>query len=251
MKAKLITLALFISIFTFPANALSELSITMANNTPFYIILNGEVIDPDGSSLMLYDVVPGNHNLQVYRYLTDNNGYYTKYVEIFYNGKLLINDMERLISHLTVDGRLMVTQRIDLRPNTGNNGYHGNGNQGNNGHYGNNGNSGTNGYHNGPNSNAVYIIGPAEFNRLEAMIRNASFEQTKLSVAKEGIRGKWVSSEMVYKIMKLFSFESTRLEFAKWAYHRTSNKQFFYTVHRAFHFESSIIELNQYIAMHG
>ncbi|HNQ83646.1 MAG TPA: DUF4476 domain-containing protein, partial [Bacteroidales bacterium] len=51
----------------------------------------------------------------------------------------------------------------------------------------------------------------------------------------------------VKEIMKLFSFEESRLEFAKYAYGYTYDLSNFYIVNDAFSFESSIDELNKYI----
>jgi hypothetical protein len=47
--------------------------------------------------------------------------------------------------------------------------------------------------------------------------------------------------------MKLFSFEATKLEFAKYAYNKVSDKENYYLVNDAFQFESSIEELNENI----
>ncbi|MCX7728498.1 MAG: DUF4476 domain-containing protein [Bacteroidia bacterium] len=47
--------------------------------------------------------------------------------------------------------------------------------------------------------------------------------------------------------MKLFSFEETRLEFAKYAYSKVIDKENYYQVNDAFQFENSIEELNNSI----
>jgi hypothetical protein len=47
--------------------------------------------------------------------------------------------------------------------------------------------------------------------------------------------------------MMLFSFEGTRLDFAKFAYGRTYDIGNYYMVNDAFTFETSIDELNDYI----
>jgi len=47
--------------------------------------------------------------------------------------------------------------------------------------------------------------------------------------------------------MGVFSFESTRLDFARMAYHRVIDPQNYFIVNNAFRFSSSIDELYQYI----
>jgi len=46
--------------------------------------------------------------------------------------------------------------------------------------------------------------------------------------------------------MNTFSFEDTKLEFAKYAYERTYDIGNYYKLNDAFSFESSIEELNEY-----
>jgi hypothetical protein len=55
-------------------------------------------------------------------------------------------------------------------------------------------------------------------------------------------------SSQVKEIILLFSFEETRLDFAKYAYGYTFDIGNYYQVNDAFKFESSIDELNTYIS---
>ena len=47
--------------------------------------------------------------------------------------------------------------------------------------------------------------------------------------------------------MQLFNFESSRLEFAKFAYPYTFDQGNYYKLNDAFQFESSIDELNEFV----
>jgi hypothetical protein len=47
--------------------------------------------------------------------------------------------------------------------------------------------------------------------------------------------------------MQLFSFEDSRLDFAKFAYKNCINKGNYFEVNQAFSFESSVDNLNQFI----
>ena len=82
-------------------------------------------------------------------------------------------------------------------------------------------------------------------------ISDASFEQTKLAIAKEAVGARNVTADQVYQIMMRFSFEATKLEFAKWAYLRTIDRHNYFLVHRAFSFDSSKQELSRYISSLG
>lgn len=85
------------------------------------------------------------------------------------------------------------------------------------------------------------------FESAKASILAKSFEDSKLTIAKQFIDSTCLLSSQVEQVLTLFSFENSKLEFAKYAYHRTFDLGNYYTVNDAFTFESSIDELNSYI----
>lgn len=101
-----------------------------------------------------------------------------------------------------------------------------------------------NGYH------AVNIVCEHEFSSIASAICNRPFDCDKLLVAKQAANGKLLSADQVRRIMGLFTFESTKLDFAKWAYHTTLDPQNYYIVNDAFTFSSSIRALDDFIR-HG
>jgi len=86
-----------------------------------------------------------------------------------------------------------------------------------------------------------------DFSMAKNSIESKSFEDSKLTLAKQVFDSKCMLCIQVKEIMKLFSFEESRLEFAKYAYGYTYDLSNFYIVNDAFSFESSIDELNKYI----
>lgn len=92
-----------------------------------------------------------------------------------------------------------------------------------------------------------YPVSGSEFTEIKESINSNSFEDTKLSVAKENAENKCFSSQQVHDIMKLFSFEKNRLSFAKYAYNYVYDKDNYYKTYKAFDFESSINELKESI----
>jgi hypothetical protein len=78
-------------------------------------------------------------------------------------------------------------------------------------------------------------------------ISSKSFESSKLTIAKQIVGANCLLCKQVKEIMKLFSFESNRLEFAKYAYKYTWDINNYFLLNDAFEFESSIDELNRYI----
>ena len=99
--------------------------------------------------------------------------------------------------------------------------------------------------YNGP-IGCPYPMTPQDFSTAKNTIASKSFEDSKLSIAKQIINSNCLLSGQVKEIMLLFSFEDTRLDFAKYAYGYTYDLGNYYIVNDAFTFESSIDELNQY-----
>ncbi len=57
-----------------------------------------------------------------------------------------------------------------------------------------------------------------------------------------------MSAAQVKDIMDLFTFEGSKLDYAKYAYEFCWEKNNYYMVNDAFEFESSISELDEYIS---
>lgn len=89
--------------------------------------------------------------------------------------------------------------------------------------------------------------GYSSFERLIDVLNNESFDSGKLKIAKQYARSNSISSRKVKRIMDTFSFESTKLEFAKFSFHYVADPQNFFLVNDSFSFSSSIDKLDKYI----
>ncbi len=78
-------------------------------------------------------------------------------------------------------------------------------------------------------------------------ISSKSFEDSKMTLAKQIIKNNCMSSKQLKELLELFSFEDSKLEIAKFAYTYVFDRNNFYLVNDAFSFESSVEELNEYI----
>jgi hypothetical protein len=93
-----------------------------------------------------------------------------------------------------------------------------------------------------------FPLSPAEFADLKSSIASKTFEDSKMTIAKQVVGNACLLSSQVKELMMLFTFEESRLDFAKFAYGRTYDIGNYYKVNDAFTFESSIDELNQFIS---
>ncbi|MBL4736233.1 MAG: DUF4476 domain-containing protein [Flavobacteriales bacterium] len=81
----------------------------------------------------------------------------------------------------------------------------------------------------------------------KSTIASNSFDDTKLTVAKQIVGSNCLFADQVLEITKMMSFEDSKLDFAKFAYTRTYDQGNYFKVNNAFDFESTIEELNEYI----
>jgi hypothetical protein len=96
-------------------------------------------------------------------------------------------------------------------------------------------------------SGPCYAMSSADFTKLKTSIDAKTFEDTRLTVAKQAIAANCLTAEQVKEIMGMFDHESTRLEFAKLAYKRCSDPQNYFQVNDAFDFDMTVDELEAFI----
>ncbi|MGH1338554.1 MAG: DUF4476 domain-containing protein [Aureispira sp.] len=85
------------------------------------------------------------------------------------------------------------------------------------------------------------------FNGCRQRIRHCGFESDRVREAMAFVDHHYVSANQIADIMHFFNFESSRLEFAKYAFHRTCDIQNYGVVFGELTFNSSRRELDCYI----
>ena len=86
-----------------------------------------------------------------------------------------------------------------------------------------------------------------DFNSARNTIKGSNFDDTRLSTAKQIVSSNCVSASQILMIMEVFSFEATKLEFAKYAYDYCMDRNNYFKVNNGFTYSSSKDELNAYI----
>lgn len=110
-----------------------------------------------------------------------------------------------------------------------------------------NSNSNSNSGSNGGDGCNGWPMNATNFAAALKSISNSSFDETRLSTAKSISSKNCLSSDQVMKICKLFSFEDSKLAFAKHAYSRITDQKNYFKVNEVFSFDSSKEELNSFI----
>ena len=92
------------------------------------------------------------------------------------------------------------------------------------------------------------VMSKDDFHSLKGSIGNRGFESSNVSILKEALDKNTVSSDQVRELMSFFTFESNKLDVAKYAYKSTCDKNNYFKVFDAFNFDSSVDELKNYIS---
>lgn len=97
------------------------------------------------------------------------------------------------------------------------------------------------------NGRCAYPMNSSDFEAAVNTINAKSFDDTKLTIAKQIINSNCLKTTQVKRIMSLFSFEATKLDLAKYSYMHTYDPQNYFQLNDAFTYSSSVDDLNTYI----
>jgi hypothetical protein len=78
-------------------------------------------------------------------------------------------------------------------------------------------------------------------------IENESFKSDKMMIAEQSTKKKCLSVNQIKMVMDKFTYEDSKLEFAKMAYMNCPNKDDYYQINEAFTYASSKRDLNEFI----
>lgn len=85
------------------------------------------------------------------------------------------------------------------------------------------------------------------FSTAKKSVSSKNFDDARLTVAKQVAAANCMTAAQVKEMAEIFSFDESRLEFAKYAHDYCVNRNEYYIVNDAFKFSSSIDELNEYL----
>ncbi len=222
----------------------SDLSLRLWDYSTMTVVFDGYNYSNPDSYFTARNLAGGNHFIKVYRVTAPAFGH-GGFSKLVYSGYVHLKPGTSVNAMITADRRLLVLSEYALNPAPAPfGGHHDNGN-----HYGyGNGHGNPHNNYGGNNYNAAMGMSAPDFNALCAVVANTSFDDTKLALCRQAVSANYVSSNQVRDLMMLLTFESSRLELAKFAYRNVVDKNRYYVVNSAFTFSSSVDELNRYIS---
>jgi hypothetical protein len=222
---KMFTAALMSLNMVVNANHLnSELSISSRDHSMIAVAVDQMWMGTPQCNVDAENITPGNHWINIAKY----DVYNAMQPIIVFSGYVYIPEQSKVVAMISCSNRFRILQVLPIAPPScvyeqeyNNNNYN---------------------YNNQP-----CIISDYDFNLLRNSIESKSFDSTKLEIAKQAVNNYHFSAAQVAQLMRLFTFESDKLEFAKYAYHKTIDKNRYFILNDEFTFSSSISELNSYL----
>ncbi|HEX5001622.1 MAG TPA: DUF4476 domain-containing protein [Bacteroidia bacterium] len=231
MKKLLLTAALLIAFARVQADhELSELHLRLFDRTQFTVVLDGNQFNTSTELFDISGITPGFHQLTVIRRPFASHGQFAAHHgTVIYNGRIEIPAQASV--NALIDRyyrfRIYSVNALYIEP----------------------------GCQAPPplgfNQAPVYTgMHPEDFEQLRRTIMQRSFDSSKLQIAKQAIDANYMTSRQIGELMRLLTFDSYKLDLAKFAYCKVVDKNNFWIVNDAFTFESSIRDLNYFIS-HG
>lgn len=218
------------TLFASHLNQNSVLEISLWDHSSFSIELDYRIQSENTRTFRMEGLRAGNHHIRILKKTVRPNGFLIKEV---YRGPINIPAKSNVKALIDKHRNLKILSVKRLHS----------GNQ-----YGINSHNGHNGSDYGYNQHSCSTgFSEHSFFELKKMLKRADFDRDRLLIAKEAVQRNGITSRQVEDLMHLFDFESNRLEFAKFAYKFTSDRQNYFVVNRAFDFSSSIKKLTHYI----
>ncbi len=93
----------------------------------------------------------------------------------------------------------------------------------------------------------AYAMQSRDFDEARNTLKNEGFDETRLDMAKQIASTNCLNTTQISALCQLFSFEGSKLEFAKYAYDHCTDPKNYFKLSNIFSFSSSKTELNNYI----
>jgi len=229
MKTRLLITVLFLFGVSINASALaaSTLTLNVDGYEAHQVRFDYQWTSFSGNEFYFDELQPGNHHVRIVKLAYRSNGY-GQHARIVFDGMVFIPGMTAISMRLTNRGLMQTVSSVAM--------------------------------FNIPDANCCHDFNPVtcastyfpvtddEFFRLRDAIARRTFESSRVEMSRQLLRDRRFTSAQVASLLEVFSFESSRLEVAKFAYSRTVDPHRYYVVYSAFTFESSIVELSRFIS---
>ena len=218
----------------------SVISISSNSKTAIRVMIDGNRYRASNNAVLINNLNAGYHSIKVYQlkknYGGIRNGSFNNNYQLVYDANVYVKPQYYVDIIINRFGKAF----FDEQPIAA--GYSGDDDDDDWGD-----NNANNNWNNNHDYNTNRPMNTQSFDRFKEFLRNESFDNTRINIAKQVISTNWFTTAQVREIMGFFSFENSKLDIAKYALKYTVNKGDYFTLADEFSFSSNKDELMRYI----
>jgi hypothetical protein len=247
--SKMYTLLLvsFISMAAFAAERPKQSRITIAtyNNTDISVQVDGRRYDERDNTIRINNVDPGYRRIQVYQ--REASGLFGRVRErLIYSSTLYVKPRSEVDIFINRNGRAQVREsELDNRNGRKDDRWD-NDNRWDDRDRRDDRRDDRRNDDGWDNSRPGRGMSSQSFQSMMQTLRRESFDNTRLTLARQMIDRNSFETSQVREMLQLFSFENNRLDLAKYAYRNTVDRQNYHGLYDVFSYSSSRDELARY-----
>lgn len=202
----------------------SELFIRVARQGVHTAVVYNQTQSNPSNVFRFFDLPSGNTSIQI---IDQQSGV------IVYNTFIFLANNQHISAELDLSGNLVIVQTMTVNQMNWYSCVYSNSNSGSV-------------FGNGINSQQTNANNDG-FNQFLLSLDKEGFDSNKLSKSKSYIDKGSLTAQQITEISKKFSFDSNRLEWAKYAYNKCYDKANYFLIKETFAFQSNYTELEKYI----
>ena len=229
----------------------SILNVKMFDHSQITVEFDNQVFRTPSDEFRIKHIRPGRHHLKVIKHRHTHS--WGGFARIVFNGYVDIAPGCEIFSEIDWHNRFVITEKVFFnRPVSQPACSYGCAGACDHVGFGTlNGYEKYDGYHGLQNGRSCRLIhmNDHEFMHIKRTIADRWFDSSKRRVALQLIESNHFTSFQIRELLLLFDFESSRLVVAKRAFHHVCDQNNYYVVYDVFDFDSSVDNLNRFIAM--
>jgi hypothetical protein len=213
----------------------TKLTVSSTGNAPVRVMVDGNRYSSNGNDgVSIRNLTAGYHVVKVFQKKKTrggwgggrNNGGY----EVVYSSQVYLKPQYHTDITVNRFGKVLVDEQFMIQ-----------GNDDDDDDWNDNNNGG------GWNNGGQQVMNDRVFEQFKQTLRSESFDNTRLTLAKQTMSNNFFTSLQVKEIVSLFSFENSKLDIAKYAYAFTVDKGSYFVVNDVFSYSNSKEELADFI----
>lgn len=201
----------------------ASLTVKSADRSPIVVIVDGKCFDIGSNAIMISNLEPAYHEVKVYQQAFNGSvEMFGKECDVLFNSSVLLKPRTGLLIAIDDCGSITMNETTMRTPR-----------------FGDTWRPARHDYHFRPDNAYSRAIDNDEFDRVLWAISKENFETNKLTSATQIISTNYFTTAQLRQLLRLFNFESNKLQLAKLGYDKVVDQGNYYSLNDMFTFNSS------------